>query len=221
MVSELGLGVENGCLSNRVHFSVHNFPSEGKHVARSRAKSRRSAEGDQGALPSQRLRLRRLRSRLLLHADPVGQLNQLPQVVPFLFAHQPSVRTRKVDRYESFGRKRRTDNQLCFLMFGQWLRHGRSLQMGADSTTNFPSVPRQSIIETSEAGNRFDQGYASKPGFKFAESPLQIPLLLRLFAGSQEVGALGGRLSGARDVGSACVSRLGECVRLTPQTHAL
>src|SRR5580704_7889457 len=46
-----------------------------------------------------------LGARLLLHADAIGQLDELFQIPPFLFAHQPSVRTRKINRHESFGGK--------------------------------------------------------------------------------------------------------------------
>jgi hypothetical protein len=81
-------------------------------------------------------RLGRLGVRLLFHTDLISQLNELLQIPPLLFAHQPSVRTRKINRYESFGGERRTDDQLRLLVFRQWLGHVRFLQMDADSITN-------------------------------------------------------------------------------------
>src|SRR5665213_3921169 len=71
-------------------------------------------------------RLRGLAARLLLHANLVGQLDQLPQIPPLFFIHQSSVRTRKVNRDESFGGQRGSDNQLCLLVFGQCFGHGQS-----------------------------------------------------------------------------------------------
>ena len=78
--------------------------------------------------------------RLLFHADLVGQFDELLQIPPLLFAHQSSIRTRKIDRDESFGRERRTDNQLCFLVLRQWFGHGRFLQEARILSRKLPAI---------------------------------------------------------------------------------
>lgn len=81
-------------------------------------------------------RLGRLGVRLLFDTNPIGQLDELLKIPPFFFAHLPSVRTRKINRYESVGGKGRTYNQLRFLLFLHCFGHDCFLQMDANSTTD-------------------------------------------------------------------------------------
>ena len=71
--------------------------------------------------------LNRSRARLLLDADLVRQFDELAQVPPLLFGHHSSVGAREINRDETFGGKRGTDNQLRFLLLRKRLRHGTTL----------------------------------------------------------------------------------------------
>jgi hypothetical protein len=60
---------------------------------------------------------------LMLDANLIGQLDELPQIPPLFLVHEPSFGTRKIDGHESVRGEGRTHDQLCLLVFRQWLEH--------------------------------------------------------------------------------------------------
>ena len=174
-------------------------------------------------------------ARLLLHADAICQFDQLLKIPPFFFAHQPSIRTRKINGHESIGRKGRTDNQLRFLKFRQWFGHwasSRGRGFYHEQAQLIVNITSQHRTGTASTGGGKSQKLVKKTiflppvkpvlptalklRFKFAETALQFPLLLRFFAGLQKVSARGGWFRGAQRIGRARRGAACEHVRLTP-----
>src|SRR5215469_7526108 len=107
------LGQESGCRTLAV------FKGAGLALPRGETRTLRISREACGT----RRCLSRLRAGLLLHANLVGKLDELPEVKPLLFTHQPAVRAREINGNKSLGGQRRTYNQLRLLVLGQWFRH--------------------------------------------------------------------------------------------------